>query len=254
MLISALATQGGRLGPFRAGHFTSYLFRKWIPNSARHRRWTPMIQRGRARPTISAGSWFELWSPAPPPSSATAALSAPDRWHVTWRPPLSRMAGPADPRRTSPRASARRLETFGRPNGGVGRSCPNQRNKSERKENMRQPQLCSMPAAGRSRPDRLLIFAGARGYPTEKSSKNPHARAPKLHERHPTSAARRSRPGRINEQKRRRAVNLGATRSLHEGRIVARKSSQEPKSCTRSTKSARHYPGEGCLPRVDRGE
>src|SRR5271157_2813758 len=64
----------------------------------------------------------------------------------------------------------------------------------------------------------------------------------------------RSWPGRINEQMRRRAVNLGAARSLHEGRIVARKSSQEPKLCTRSTKSARHYPGKGCLPGADRGE
>jgi hypothetical protein len=90
---------------------------------ARHRRWTPMIHRGRARRTISAGSWFGQWSPDPP-SSATAALPAPDRWRVTWRPPLSRMAGPGDPRRTSPRPSARHLETSGRPNGGVGRPCP----------------------------------------------------------------------------------------------------------------------------------
>src|SRR5271157_4332260 len=92
-------------------HFTAHLFRPWIPNSARHRRWTPMIQRGRARPTISAGSWFGQWSPAPP-SSATAALPAPDRWRVTWRPPLSRMAGPGDPRRTSPQPSARHLENL----------------------------------------------------------------------------------------------------------------------------------------------
>ena len=99
------------------------LFRPWIPNSARHRRWTRMIHRGRARRTISAGSWFGQWSPDPP-SSATAALPAPDRWRVTWRPPLSRMAGPGDPRRTSPRPSARHLETSGRPNGGVGRPCP----------------------------------------------------------------------------------------------------------------------------------
>ena len=126
--------------------FTVHLFRPWIPNSARHRRWTPMIQRGRARRTISAGSWFGLWSPDPP-SSTTAALPAPDRWRVTWRPPLSRMAGPGDPRRTSPRPSARHLETSGRPNGGVGRPCPNQRNQSERKGNMRQPQLCSMPGS-----------------------------------------------------------------------------------------------------------
>src|SRR5271166_6768946 len=177
-----------------------------------------------ALPVAGSGSGL-----LPPPSSATAALPAPDRWRVTWRSPLSRMAGPGD-------------------------HCPNQRNKSERKENMRQPQRCSMPASGRSRPDRLLIFDGARGYSTEKSSKNPHARAPKLHEHHPTSAARRSRFGRINEQMRRRAVNLGATTSLHEGKIVARKSSQEPKLCTRSTRSARHYPGKGCLSGADRGE
>ena len=101
-------------------HFTVHLFRPWIPNSARHRRWTPMIQRGRARRTISAGSWFGQWSPDPP-SSATAALPAPNRWRVTWRPPLSRMAGPGDPRPTCPRPSARHLETSGRPNGGVGR-------------------------------------------------------------------------------------------------------------------------------------
>ena len=129
-----------------------------------------MIQRGRARRTISAGSWFGQWSPDPP-SSATAALPAPDRWRVTWRPPLSRMAGPGDLRPTCSRPSARHLETSGRPNGGVGRPCPNQRNPSERKENMRQPQLCSMPASGRSRHDRLLIFDGARANPTEKSSK-----------------------------------------------------------------------------------
>src|SRR5271157_1531551 len=92
-----------------------------------------------------------------PPGPATAALPAPDRWRVTWRPPLSRMAGPGGPRRTSPRPSARYLETSGRPNGGVGRPCPNQRNKSERKENVRQPQLCSMP--GRSPPT-----SGASGF------------------------------------------------------------------------------------------
>ena len=99
------------------------LFRPWIPNSARHRRWTPMIHRGRARRTISAGNWFGQWSPGPP-SSATAVLPAPDRWRVTWRPPLSRMAGPGDPGRTSPRPSARHLEPSGRPNGGVGRPLP----------------------------------------------------------------------------------------------------------------------------------
>jgi len=120
--------------------FTVHLFRTWIPNSrrcqhfcprsgrfwllelrvsqhfstfygpsvqametqlgARHRRPPPTIHRGRAQRTISAGSWFGQWPPYPP-SSATAALPAPDRWRVTWRPPLSRMAGPGDPARTS---------------------------------------------------------------------------------------------------------------------------------------------------------
>ena len=37
-------------------HFTGYLFRPWIPNSARHRRRTPTIHRGRAQRTISAVS------------------------------------------------------------------------------------------------------------------------------------------------------------------------------------------------------
>ena len=47
------------------------LLRPWIPNSARHRRWTPMIHRGRARRTISAGSWFGQWSGGPARTSAT---------------------------------------------------------------------------------------------------------------------------------------------------------------------------------------
>ncbi len=149
-------------------HFTVHLFRLWIPNSARHRRWTPTIHRGRARRTISAGSWFGQWSPDPP-SSATAALPAPDRWRVTWRPPLSRMAGPGDPRRTSPRPSARHLETSGRPNGGVGRPYPNQRNKSERKENVCQPQLCSSPRRGHCRalPGGSAVASPSRRSPTE---------------------------------------------------------------------------------------
>ncbi len=33
-------------------HFTAHLFSPWIPSSARHRRWTPMIHRGRARRRI----------------------------------------------------------------------------------------------------------------------------------------------------------------------------------------------------------
>src|SRR5208337_4124580 len=56
-------------------HFTSHLFRPWIPDTARHRRWTPMIHRGRARRTISAGSWFGQWSPDPP--SVRPQLSQP---------------------------------------------------------------------------------------------------------------------------------------------------------------------------------
>src|SRR5208337_2993913 len=39
--------------------------------------------------------------------------------------------------------------------GRVRRPCPNQRNKSERKENIRQPQLCSMPV----RPSALALRA-----------------------------------------------------------------------------------------------
>ena len=106
-----------------------------------------MIQRGRARRTISAGSWFGQWSPDPPvlcdrsspsprPLARHVETSAqpnggsrrpspnefPDRRRVTWKPPVGRTAV-------------------------VGRPCPNQRNKSERKGNMRQPQLCSMPAS-----------------------------------------------------------------------------------------------------------
>src|SRR5271157_2848267 len=48
-------------------------------------------------------------------------------------------------RSPSPRPSARHLETHGQPNGGVRRLCTSQRNKSDRRENTRQPQLCSMP-------------------------------------------------------------------------------------------------------------
>ena len=106
-------------------HFTIHLFRPWIPNSARHRRWTPMIQRGRARRTISAGSWFGQWSPDPPslrpqlsqPPTVgasrgdlrsaewrvqeTLAERVPDRRRVTWKPPVGRTAGSGDPARTS---------------------------------------------------------------------------------------------------------------------------------------------------------
>jgi len=63
-------------------HFTSHLFRPWIPISARHRRWTPMIHRGRARRTISAGSWFGQWSPDPPVATlqhASLALPIPSK-------------------------------------------------------------------------------------------------------------------------------------------------------------------------------
>jgi hypothetical protein len=123
------------------------LFRPWIPNSARHRRWTPMIHRGRARRTISAGSWFGQWSPDPP---VLCDRSSP-----------------------SPRPLARHVETSAQPNGGSRRPSPNEsptvgaspgnlrsaeRRGQEttartsainpkRKENVRQPQLCSMPAS-----------------------------------------------------------------------------------------------------------
>ncbi len=76
------------------------LLRPWIPNSARHRRWTPMIQRGRARRTISAGSWFGQWSPDPP---VLCDRSSP-----------------------SPRPLARHVETSAQPNGGSRRPSPNE--------------------------------------------------------------------------------------------------------------------------------
>src|SRR5208337_4968369 len=45
--------------------------------------------------------------------------------------------------------------------GRVRRPCPNQRNKSERKENMRQPQLCSMPVRPRGlRPPCRTVQSG----------------------------------------------------------------------------------------------
>ena len=91
---------------------------------ARHRWWTPMIHRGRARRTISAGSRFGQWSPDLPP--VLCDRSSP-----------------------SPRPLARHP-------AGSGDHCPNQRNKSERKENVRQPQLCSMPAS----PSRSLKKSG----------------------------------------------------------------------------------------------
>src|SRR5271157_4392407 len=53
--------------------------------------------------------------------------------------------GLCDRESSSSRPLARHLETCRQPNGGVWRPCPNQRNKSDRKENTRQPQLCSMP-------------------------------------------------------------------------------------------------------------
>jgi len=49
-------------------------------------------------------------------------------------------------------ANGRRLrDRRSRRMGGSGDPCPNQRNKSERKENIRQPQLCSMPGRGHCR-------------------------------------------------------------------------------------------------------
>jgi len=62
-----------------------------------------------------------------------------------------------------PRRSAARRSPGDRQRSGTGRSaiaedgrvrrpCPNQRNKSERKENMRQPQLCSMPVPRKTAP------------------------------------------------------------------------------------------------------
>ena len=59
---------------------------------ARHRRWTPTIHPGRARRTISAGSWFGQWSPDPP-SSATGDPPVPDCRGVTWRPVLDSFKG-----------------------------------------------------------------------------------------------------------------------------------------------------------------
>src|SRR5208337_3154669 len=57
------------------------------------------IHPGRARRTISAGSWFGQWSPDPP-SSATADPPVPDRRGVTWRSSVSRTAGSGDPCQT----------------------------------------------------------------------------------------------------------------------------------------------------------
>src|SRR5271157_2668609 len=131
---------------------------------ARHRRWTPTIHPGRARRTISAGSWFGQWSPDPP-SSATADPPVPDYRGVTWRPSVSRTAGSGDPRRTKRRTAVWRPspnETFGQPNGGVWRPSPNEtpnggvwrpspnETNSQRQQSGsrgRQDQLCSMPAS-----------------------------------------------------------------------------------------------------------
>ena len=213
-----------------------------------------MIHRGRARRTISAGSWFGQWSPDPPvlcdrsSPSPQPLRSRGDLRSAEWRVQEILAERVPDRRRVT-------WKTSGRPNGGVGKPFPNQRNKSERKGNMRQPQLCGMPASGRSRPDRLLIFDGARGYPTEESSKNP--RAVLGNSMNITRRVRRdvgrSRPGRINEQMRRRSVNLGATKALHEGQIVARKSSQEPSY----VRVRRRAPGitrakAACPPRTER--
>jgi len=86
---------------------------------ARHRRRTPTIHRGSTQRTISAGSWF--WGGPPDPAV---------------RPPVGLLV-------------TRQRSGTGRPSveehGRVRRPCPNQRNKSDRKENTRQPQLCSMP-------------------------------------------------------------------------------------------------------------
>src|SRR5208337_4598715 len=88
---------------------------------------------------------------------------------------------------------------------------------------------------GRSRPDRLLIFSWCKkilyGKVLKKSS-CPFSETPwtslASFSTFSRSRWRGCRPGRINEQKRRRSVNLGGIRSLHEGQFVARKSSQEP--------------------------
>ncbi len=68
---------------------------------ARHRWWTPMIHRGRARRTISAGSRFGQWSPDLPP--VLCDRSSP-----------------------SPQPLARHVETSAQPNGGSRRSSPNE--------------------------------------------------------------------------------------------------------------------------------
>src|SRR5271166_4238982 len=65
---------------------------------ARQRRWTPMIHRGHARRTSSAGSWFGQWSPAPP---VLCDRSSP-----------------------SPRPLARHVEISAQPNGGSRRPLP----------------------------------------------------------------------------------------------------------------------------------
>ena len=50
------------------------------------------VRKLRISPWSSWGSWFGQWS-SEPPSFATADLPVPDRWHVTWRSPVSRTAG-----------------------------------------------------------------------------------------------------------------------------------------------------------------
>src|SRR5208282_797237 len=71
--------------------------------------------------------------------------------------PARRAASTADPN-DPPKVTRQRPGTE-RPSveedGRVRRPCPNQRNKSERKENMRQPQLCSIPV----RPSALALRA-----------------------------------------------------------------------------------------------
>ena len=61
----------------------------------------------------------------------------------------------------------RQRSQTGRPavaeDGRVRRLCPNQRNKSDRKENTCQPQLCSMPAA----PFQPILMAIARPIPLD---------------------------------------------------------------------------------------
>ncbi len=53
-------------------------------------------------------SWFGQWS-TNPPSSATAGLPVPNRWRVTWRPPVSRTAWSGDPRRTKSHPGSGRM-------------------------------------------------------------------------------------------------------------------------------------------------